>query len=167
VNVCSEPGQGTTFHVYLPASSSLPEAIELATSQEAQRGGTETILVAEDHDGLRELVRETLASQGYRVILASNGKDAVRMYKTKSEEIGLVVLDVVMPFLGGLEAYSHMCAIRPGLPVIFMTGHLADPVSLNSRIREGASFLQKPCTPETLSRTVRSTLDAKNSGSRL
>ena len=85
------------------------------------------------------------------------------MYKAKSEEIGLVVLDVVMPFLGGLEAYSHMRAIRPGLPVIFMSGHVAESVSLNCRIREGAVFLQKPCTPQTLSRTVRNTLDAKNS----
>src|SRR3989442_5927829 len=167
MNVYSEPGQGTTFHVYLPASSSLPEAIELATSQEAQRGGTESILVAEDHEGIRELAQHTLASQGYRVILTSNGKDAVRMYKAKSEEIGLVVLDVVMPFLGGLEAYSHMCAIRPALPVIFMTGHVAEPVSLNSRLNEGAVLLQKPYTPETLSRTVRRTLDAKSSGSRL
>ena len=167
MNVYSEPGQGTTFHVYLPASSSLPEAIELATSEDGQKGGTESILVAEDHEGIRELAQHTLASQGYRVILTSNGKDAVRMYKAKSKEIGLVVLDVVMPFLGGLEAYSHMCAIRPGLPVIFMTGHVAEPVSLNSRLNEGAVLLQKPYTPETLSRTVRRTLDAKSSGSRL
>jgi len=163
VNVYSEPGQGTTFHVYLPASSGLPEAIELATSEDAQKGGTETILVAEDHEGLRELVCKTLASQGYSVILASDGRDAVRMFKANSEEIRLVVLDVVMPFLSGPEAHSHMCAVRPGLPVIFMTGHVAEPVSLNFKIREGAVLLQKPCTPQTLTQTVRNTLDAKNS----
>jgi CheY-like chemotaxis protein len=163
VNVYSEPGQGTSFHVYLSASSGYPEAIELATSEDAQKGGTETILVAEDHEGLRELVRETLTSQGYSVILASNGRDAVRMFKANSEEIGLVVLDVVMPFLSGTEAHSQMCAIRPGLPVIFMSGHVAESVSLNSKLTAGAAFLQKPCTPQALSRTVRSTLDAKNS----
>jgi len=162
VNVYSEPGQGTTFHVYLLASPSSPEAIELAASEDAQKGGTETILVAEDHEGLRELVRQTLTSQGYSVILASNGRDAVRMFKAKSEEIRLVVLDVVMPFLSGPEAHSEMCAIRPGLPVIFMSGHVAESVSLNSRITAGAAFLQKPCTPQALSRTVRSALDAKN-----
>src|SRR2546426_3044117 len=163
VNVYSEPGQGTTFHVYLPASSGSPEAIELATSEDAQKGGTETILVAEDHEGLRELVRRTLTSQGYSVILASNGRDAVRMFKVNSEEIRLVVLDVVMPFLSGPEVYSQMCAIKPDLPVIFMSGHVAESVSLNSKITAGAPFLQKPCTPQALSRTVRNTLDAKNS----
>jgi DNA-binding NtrC family response regulator len=162
VNVYSEPGQGTTFHVYLPARSG-PEAIELATSEDAQKGGTETILVAEDHEELRELVRETLTSQGYSVILASNGRDAVRMFKANSEEIRLVILDVVMPFLSGPDAHSQMCAVRPGLPAIFMSGHVAESVSLNCRIREGAVFLQKPYTPQTLTRTVRSTLDAKNS----
>jgi len=165
VNVYSEPGQGTTLHVYLPASASLPEAEpQLPASEEAQKGGVETILVAEDHDGLRDLVRKTLVSQGYTVILASNGQDAVGMFKAKSDEIRLVVLDVAMPLVGGPEAYSQMCAIRPDLPVIFMTGHVAEPVSLNSRIQDGAIFLQKPCTTETLSRTVRNTLDAKRSG---
>jgi nitrogen-specific signal transduction histidine kinase/ActR/RegA family two-component response regulator len=163
VNVYSEPGQGTTFHVYLLASSGSPEAIELATSEDAQKGGTETILVAEDHEGLRELVRKTLTSQGYSVILASNGRDAVHMFKVNSEEIRLVVLDVVMPFLSGPEAYSQMCAIKPDLPVIFMSGHVAESVSLNSKITAGAAFLQKPCTPQALSRTVRNSLDAKNS----
>ncbi len=163
MNVYSEPGQGTTFQVYLPASSGLPGAIELATSEDAQKGGTETILVAEDHDGLRELVRTTLASQGYGVILASNGQEAVRMFKANSEEIRLVVLDVVMPFLSGPEAHSQMCAVRPDLPVIFMTGHTAELASLNSKFQEGAILLQKPCTPQTLNRTVRSTLDATNS----
>jgi len=67
------------------ASPSSPEAIELAASEDSQKGGTETILVAEDHEGLRELVRQTLTSQGYSVILASNGRDAVRMFKAKSE----------------------------------------------------------------------------------
>ena len=162
MNVSSEPGQGTTFQVYLPASSGLPGAIELATSEDAQKGGTETILVAEDHDELRELVRKTLASQGYSVILASNGQEAVRMFKANSEEIRLVVLDVVMPFLSGPEAHSQMCTIRSDLPVIFMSGHVAESVPLNSRITAGAAFLQKPCTPQALSRTVRNTLDAKN-----
>ncbi len=84
------------------------------------------------------------------------------MFKANSEEIRLVVLDVVMPFLSGPEAHSQMCTIRSDLPVIFMSGHVAESVPLNSRITAGAAFLQKPCTPQALSRTVRNTLDAKN-----
>jgi len=164
VNVYSEPGQGTTFHIYLPASSRLPETEPvLPASEEAQKGGGETILVADDHDGLRELVGQTLLARGYRVILASNGRDAVGMFKAKADEIQLVVLDVAMPLVGGPEAYSQMCAIKPGLPVIFMTGHVVEPRALTSRIREGAIFLQKPCTTETLNRAVRNTLNAKHS----
>lgn len=165
VNVYSEPGQGTTFHVYLPASSRLPEAEPaLPAGDEAQKSGGETILVAEDHDGFRELVGQTLVSQGYRVILASNGQAAVGMFKAKSDDIQLVILDVAMPLVGGPEAYSQMCAIKPSLPVIFMTGHVVEPLALASRIQQGAIFLQKPCTTETLNRAIRNTLDPKPSG---
>jgi signal transduction histidine kinase len=165
VNVYSEPGQGTTFHVYLPASSRFPEAEPaVPAGEEAQKGGGETILVAEDHDGLRELVGQTLVSQGYRVILASNGQAALGMFKAKSDDIQLVILDVAMPVVGGPEAYSQMCAIKPGLPVIFMTGHVVEPLALTSRVQGGAIFLQKPCTAETLNRAIRDTLDPKRSG---
>jgi two-component system cell cycle sensor histidine kinase/response regulator CckA len=138
------------------------QAPELTTSEEPREGGSETILLAEDHAELRELVRENLAAEGYKVILASNGEDAVHVFKANSAKIRLAILDVTMPFLGGPEAYSHISAIRPGLPVIFMTGHAADSDSLHSKIRDGAVFLQKPCTPQILSRTVRNALDAKN-----
>jgi signal transduction histidine kinase len=165
VNVDSEAGKGTTFHVYFPTSCGVAEAApDLPAYEEPLKGGRETILVADDHEGLRELVGRTLASQGYSVILASDGRDAVGRFKARSDEIRLVVLDVAMPLVGGPEAYSQMCAISPGLPVIFMTGHVAEPASLNSRLQDGAVFLQKPCTTETLSRTVRNTLDAKRSG---
>jgi signal transduction histidine kinase len=161
VNARSELGDGTTFHVYLPASIGHPEAPELAASKEVQKGGTETILVAEDHDALRRMVRESLTSQGYTVILASDGQDAVRLFKANVEEIQLVVLDVMMPLAGGPEAYSQMCAIRPGLPVIFMTGHTAESATLGSMIEKGALFLQKPYSPEILGQTIRQALNRK------
>jgi two-component system, cell cycle sensor histidine kinase and response regulator CckA len=162
VNARSEPGHGTTFRVYLPASTGRPEAVELAASEEARKGGGETILVAEDHDALRGMVRESLTSQDYTVILASDGQDAVRLFKANVEEIQLVVLDVVMPSCGGPEAYSQMCAIRPDLPVIFMTGHTAESASLNSMIENGALFLQKPYSPEILGQTIRRALNRKS-----
>jgi two-component system cell cycle sensor histidine kinase/response regulator CckA len=158
VNVYSEPEQGTIFRVYLPASCGVPETRPLARSEKV-KGGRETILVAEDHEALRNLARHTLAPQGYRVILASNGLEAVRLFEANSKEIRLALLDVVMPVLSGPEAYSQMCAIRPDLLVIFTTGYTAELASLNQRIEEGAVFLQKPYSPQTLARAVRSTID--------
>lgn len=160
VNVYSEPGQGTTFRVYLHASSGAPEARCRPEFEQRVAGGTETILVAEDHEALRALAREALVSQGYRVIFASNGAEAVRLFEANSQDIRLALLDVVMPVLSGPEAYSQMCAIRPDLPVIFTTGYTAELASLNHKIEEGAVFLQKPYSPQTLARAIRNTLDS-------
>ena len=159
VNVYSEPGQGTTFRVYLPASSGLPEPRRALPFNEKVAGGAETILVAEDHEALRELARHTLASHGYRVIFASNGLEALRLFEANSKEIRLALLDVVMPVLSGPDAYSQMCTIKPDLRVIFTTGYTAESASLNHKIEEGAVFLQKPYSPQTLARAIRSTLD--------
>jgi len=159
VNVYSEPGQGTTFRVYLPANSGIPEARRSSAFNEKVAGGVEAILVAEDHEALRELARHTLASFGYRVIFAHNGLEALRLFEANSTEIRLALLDVVMPLLSGPDAYSQMCAIKPGLPVIFTTGYTAESASLNHKIEKGAVFLQKPYSPQTLARAIRSTLD--------
>jgi two-component system, cell cycle sensor histidine kinase and response regulator CckA len=123
------------------------------------RGGAETILVAEDNAALKALAEEVLSSQGYKVILASNGAEAVRLFQEHSDQIALVFLDVVMPKLGGPEAFAHIGRIRPSLPVIFASGHAAEPASLNSSIPAGASFLQKPYATRSLVKLVRTILD--------
>jgi len=155
LTVESKPGHGTTFDVYLPASSGIPEVSEAAAAEMSLRG-TETILLAEDHDGIRELAQRALSLQGYKVIPACNGLEAVELFKQNCESIQLVLLDVVMPTLGGLDAYIQMIAIEPDLPVIFTSGYtaLVDP-----QIRKGAAFLQKPYPMQTLNRTVRKVLD--------
>jgi two-component system, cell cycle sensor histidine kinase and response regulator CckA len=157
IRVASEPGRGTIFYIYLPAVSGVFQPPESVMAEQVL-SGTGTILVAEDFEDLRELAYEILSSSGYRVILANNGQDAVRLFKASPEDIQLVVLDVVMPQLGGVETYAQMCDIMPGLPVIFTTGHTEESAALKSAIQEGAVFLQKPYMPEALSRTVRSTL---------
>jgi signal transduction histidine kinase len=156
VNVYTEPGQGTAFRIYLPAAAGAPEPRPAMATEPVPRG-TETILVAEDHEGLRELAHRALTSQGYRVILASDGQEAVQLFRAHSNEIHLVILDVVMPVLSGPGAYSQMCAIRADLPVIYTSGHTAESALL--KIEEGGVFLQKPYPPQILGRAVRSTLD--------
>jgi two-component system, cell cycle sensor histidine kinase and response regulator CckA len=158
LNVCSEVGKGTTFRVYFPSSTgraSKPQP-NIATISVT---GSETILVAEDHEGIREVANSILSSHGYSTILAANGIEALRLFRQDPTRIDLVILDVAMPGLSGTQAFSEMRAIRPDLPVLFTSGHTSESASLNSNIAAGAAFLQKPYSLKVLSQTVRRMLD--------
>ena len=158
LNVCSEVGKGTTFRVYFPSTTGRPvEPQPLAAAISVT--GSETILVAEDHDGIRAVANEILSSNGYRTILATNGQEAVRLFRQDPTRIDLAILDVAMPGLGGTEAFTQISAIRPDLPVVFTSGHTSESASLNLKIAAGAVFLQKPYALKTLCQIVRSTLD--------
>jgi PAS domain S-box-containing protein len=164
IEVESELGRGATFHIYLPVD-------EKAVKEEAQevlpplRGGTETILVAEDEEALRALTRTVLEELGYTVLLAKDGAEAVEVYEANSEKIALLLFDIVMPRMGGREAYERISSPNDPVPVIFMTGYSAEIVQYefvkqNKFIEEaGAALMQKPYTVETLGRKVRETLD--------
>ena len=118
--------------------------------------------IGRDHEQLRHLAEETLLSQGYQVISAVNGLEAVRRFQENSNEISLALLDIVMPILSGPDAYCQISAIRPDLLVIFTSGHTGGEVaSVTDKAEDGAIFLQKPYSPQTLSHAVRSTLDRK------
>jgi two-component system cell cycle sensor histidine kinase/response regulator CckA len=158
LNIYSEVGKGTTFRVYFPAStgcaSQRPPDIAMISVT-----GSETILVADDHKGIREVAHEILSSYGYATILAADGQEALRLFRQDPTKIDLVILDVAMPGLSGTEVFTQMSAIRPDLPVVFTSGHTSESVSVNSNIAAGAIFLQKPYASRTLGQIVRSTLD--------
>jgi signal transduction histidine kinase len=158
INVQSEPGKGTTFEIYLPASTGMAEPRE-PHAEEKPRKGNETILMAEDHEGLRQSAQEMLQALGYRVLLAADGMDAVQLFKANSENVDLVVLDVVMPGLSGPDAYAQMISIQANLKVIFTTGYTSEAASLTSMIEKGAGFLQKPYGQRSLGLKVREVLD--------
>jgi CheY-like chemotaxis protein len=167
INVYSEPGHGTTFKVYLPVGSAGAEEQEVA-EQPPFGGGTETILVAEDEEALRRLVRGVLEGLGYKVLLANNGAEAVEMYEAARGKVDLLLLDVVMPRLGGLESYERIRELGDGgVPVIFMTGYSIDTVqdrfvkSAGLIEKYGAALIQKPYTVESLGRKVREVLDER------
>jgi two-component system, cell cycle sensor histidine kinase and response regulator CckA len=162
INVYSEPGKGTTFRVYLPSDSGSAEPLRSEVPELPQKG-TETILLAEDHEGLRELGQETLEALGYQVILATNGTEAVALFKNNVARIDAVVVDVVMPGMSGPDAYAEMCTIRPGLGVVFATGYTAEAASLTSLVAKGASVLQKPYTATSLSKAIRHVLESNSS----
>src|SRR6266852_6381330 len=158
INVYSEPGKGTTFRVYLPSDNGVAEPLRSEGLERPQKG-TETVLLAEDHEGLRELGQETLEALGYHVILATNGSEAVALFKSNAPRIDVVVVDVVMPGMSGPDAYAEMCTIRPGLAVVFATGYTAEAASLTSLVAKGASVLQKPYTATSLSKAIRHVLE--------
>jgi PAS domain S-box-containing protein len=164
INVYSEPGHGTTFKIYLPVSESAVEEIEVIAEREVV-GGAETILLAEDDEGLRHLARNVLVGLGYTVLLAKDGEEAVQVYTENSERIKLLLLDVMMPRMGGPEAYERMRQIGGTIPLIFMTGYSSDfvkdrfvkqNISLEAL---GADVIQKPYNIDGLGRKIREVLD--------
>ncbi len=161
IYVSSEPGRGTTFRVYLPIGEgpSAPEPEAREPEQEPVRGGREIILVAEDHEGAREVAQETLENLGYHVVLARDGEEALRLFHEHPQRIGLVLLDVALPKISGPDLYTRIQAARPELPVVFITGYSTEAKMLSSLIEKGAAVLQKPYSPDELGQKVRATLD--------
>jgi two-component system, cell cycle sensor histidine kinase and response regulator CckA len=158
INVHSEPGEGTTFWIYFPATAGKPEQ-QKAISTGSTPKGNETVLVSDDHDGLRAIAEESLTSYGYKVVLATNGTEAVRIFSQRQNEIQLVILDVTMPLLRGPQAYAQMSELKPNLPVVFTSGHTAESSQLGPLLKNGAAFMQKPYSPKELGRVVRRLID--------
>jgi two-component system cell cycle sensor histidine kinase/response regulator CckA len=158
IDTYSELGNGSVFRLYFPSASGVAAAREPQPENGSPRG-SETILLADDHDGLRESAKEMLEGLGYRVIPAGNGLEAVQLFKANTDKIDLVILDVVMPSLTGPEAYSQISAIRSGIKVIFTSGYSAESTLLKTAIEKGSPILQKPYGLRSLSQTIRSTLD--------
>ncbi len=154
----SELGKGTSFRVYFPVSSGDHEARQTLRDDKPTRG-TETILLAEDHDALRDTAQEMLQSLGYRILVASDGQKALELFKANSHQVDLIVMDVVMPSLSGPEAYLQISALRPGIRVIFTTGYASEAKLLVSLLEKGAAILQKPYSLTSLSQMIRSALE--------
>ena len=123
--------------------------------------GTETVLVVEDEDAVRRIVKIALESAGYRVIEARNGPEALEAVRTHSGEIQLVVTDVVMPKMSGRELVERIVKDHPGVRILYMSGYTDDAVVRHGIVESGVAFLQKPFTPLALARKVREVLDGK------
>jgi PAS domain S-box-containing protein len=158
--VYSEPGQGTVFKVYLPPAEAvaITQRPDGSTVDRRRRRGWETVLLVEDEDAVRALAREVLRRHGYVVVEARHGVDALRLAERHPDEIHLLVTDLVMPHMKGTELAKRLAAERPNMKVLFMSGY-TDHVVLHEELTAGAEFVQKPFTPETLARKVRSVLD--------
>jgi PAS domain S-box-containing protein len=161
IDVDSEQGKGTTFRIHLPAIEAVATEKTEPTPANVVDKGTETILVAEDDRALRELSQTVLESFGYKVILAEDGQDAVRKFTVHNKEIGLVILDMMMPKMTGVEAYEAIRDIRPGVKSLFLSGYTADKVRETGLIADGMEIVMKPISPRDLLKTVRRVLDSR------
>ncbi|MBL8680477.1 MAG: PAS domain S-box protein [Myxococcales bacterium] len=155
----SEEGVGTTFRILLPAVPSLPISPKSAVINVAPRG-SETVLIAEDEDGVRNLASTLLKLQGYKVLLAATGDEAVRVAAAHPGPIDLLLTDVVMPDLGGRALADAVRGLQPQLRVMFMSGYTDDAVLRTGVEAARDWFIQKPFTPLSLARRVREVLDA-------
>jgi two-component system, cell cycle sensor histidine kinase and response regulator CckA len=157
VMVQSEPGRGSTFQIYLPRVEGVAEKQAAPVALTAS-GGTETVLLVEDEESVRQLVRETLVARGYHVMEAENGESGVTVAAEHDGKIDLVITDVVMPGMGGRELVKQLAQSRPQTRVLYLSGYTEDAIS-EGTIESGAAFLQKPFTLQNLSRKVREVLE--------
>ncbi|HBB88277.1 MAG TPA: hypothetical protein DC047_11735 [Blastocatellia bacterium] len=157
--VYSELGTGTTFKVYLPRVDEVVEGEELAGNRRSVPGGSETILLVEDEDLVRDLAVEILEEFGYVVITAANGEEGLRICKEFAGGIDLLISDVVMPRMSGRELAQHISVLRPETKVLFMSGYTDDAIVRHGILEEDMAFIQKPFLPDALARKAREVLD--------
>jgi two-component system cell cycle sensor histidine kinase/response regulator CckA len=157
----SAPGAGAAFHVIFPSVLNGSVAHEMPETSAAPQRGTETVLIAEDDPAVRELMSSLLAANGYSVLLASNGAEALAVASATDEPIQLIVTDVVMPSLGGRALVDRLRATRPNIRVLYATGYVGDEVVRRGGLDPSANLLHKPFTAEQLLTAVRRSLDAQ------
>jgi len=159
LNVYSEPGRGATFSIYLPASDKA--AVKDEPAPVCIVRGTETLMLVEDEDALRELNRELLESLGYAVLAAGSGREAVAIFEQKRGAIDLVVLDMVMPGMSGSRIFDRLRQIDPEVKVLLSSGYSLNGEAQRIMDRGCNGFLHKPFTIEQLSRKVREVLETR------
>jgi len=158
--VYSELGRGTTFKVYLPRLQQTAPRLETATSPAISIRGTETVLLVEDEEGVRALVRDTLQAYGYKVLEARGAEHAEAILEKHSDPIHLLLTDVVMPQMSGKELAKRFFPRHPEAGVLYMSGYTDNAIVRHGVLEPGTSFLQKPFMPKTLVKKVREVLDS-------
>jgi len=161
IDVSSQPGKGTQFRIYLPIIEGNMEA-KKAKSSLLPKGGTETLLIAEDDETVKRLSEDLFRRYGYKVIEAINGEDAVKKFKKNMEKIQFLLFDVIMPKMNGKEAYEEIKKIRPDIKALFISGYDHNMINRTGIFNGGGvDFISKPISPQMLLIKVRELLDKK------
>jgi PAS domain S-box-containing protein len=156
IEVRSSPGKGTRFEIYLPLHKGNAESLRRTQPLPPQKSIQGTILVAEDNEAARILVEKYLVSLGYKVLTVSDGKEAVVLFEHEAEKIDLLFFDVVMPGMNGFSAYELCAARKPGIPVLFASGYLAEAALGGTPQPPGTELLQKPYDLRVLADKIQS-----------
>ncbi|MFH1115538.1 MAG: response regulator [Pseudomonadota bacterium] len=155
----SEPGMGTTFKIYFPVVTEDKVKPEVLTSGEFDALGTETILLVDDEDLIADLAKRILTKSGYRVLTASNGQEALQVYRKEQAVVSLVIVDMIMPVMGGKECLNELLRINPDVKVIVASGFTPD-AETKEAIEVGAiGFVSKPFQVDEILKAVREALD--------
>ncbi len=160
--VYSEPGEGAIFKIYFPQVEDDVKPVAEREPSASFHPGSETVLLAEDEDMVRNLCRQVLESCGYRVIEAQNGIEALELFKENSAKIDILMTDIVMPKMGGKELAENLRKLSPDLPILFMSGYPDDAVVRHGIIDADMNYLQKPFTFNALTQKVRELLDNRD-----
>jgi CheY-like chemotaxis protein len=158
--VYSEPGQGTTFKIYLPRVEAAAEPPAPKPMPPASLRGSETVLLAEDEEAVRNLTRRVLLAHGYTVLVAADGQEALRLADGHTGPIHLLLTDVVMPHMSGRQLAERVVSARHATKVLYLSGYTDDAIVHHGVLEPGIAFLQKPFTPQGLARKLREVLDA-------
>ncbi len=158
INVYSEPDQGTTFKIYLPRTEERAVR-DSAPIGEKNLTGTETVLLVEDEESILALGKSILERRGYVVLAAHSPGEALRIARSHSGPVHILITDVVMPEMNGKDLRDQLTAVKPGFKCIFMSGYTANVIAHHGVLDEGIEFLQKPFSVRTLAEKVREVLD--------
>ena len=158
IYVYSEENRGTTFKIYLPAATG---SVEVAGAPDpAAELGNETVMLVEDDESVRNLVRTMLETKGYKVLAAAGADEAERLCEARTGGVDLLLTDVVMPEVNGRVLAERLAALSPSMRILFMSGYSDEAVYRHGEISPNASFIEKPFTDRTLARKVREVLDS-------
>ena len=159
IDVYSEEGHGTTFKIYLPAVEE--ETIEEKDLPERLSNGTETVLLADDEDEIIDVSQAVLKKLGYEILIARGGKEAIKVYRKNRKKIDIVILDMIMPDMGGGDVYDRLKEINPKIRVLLSSGYSIDGQASEILARGCNGFIQKPFNLKQLSRKIGEVLDRK------
>jgi CheY-like chemotaxis protein len=162
ITCSSEPGKGTSFKIYFPIIEENGERLSEHQEKPEMRGGTETILLVDDEESIRDLAEEILRMFGYTVIAAADGEKALEIYREKKEDISLVILDLIMPGMGGQKCLEEILKIDPAQKVVIASGHSANGPTKNVLETDAKGYIKKPFELEPMLNVIREVLDRKS-----